>query len=101
VEVHEVSPCTGARYVVLVQPARPAPVDRDLRRRFQLTPQQVQVALLLRERLSDREIAQALGIALNTASNHVKVVRHKLDATSRRDVPAIIEGLGRPPDSGS
>jgi len=98
VEVHEITPCTGARYVVVIQPARSVPDQRDLRRHFQLTRQQAQVALLLNERRSDREIAQALGIALNTASNHVKMVRDKLSAKSRREIPEIIRALGQPPE---
>lgn len=101
VEVHEVSPCTGAKYVVVVQPARSAPDQRDLRRRFQLTRQQAQVALLLNERRSDREIAQALCIALNTASNHVKIVRDKLDARSRREVPGILRAIRQDPVNGA
>lgn len=68
------------------------PSEEALRRRFRLTRQQARVALLLAERRSNEEIAEALLISPHTARHHVENVLLKLDLHSRRDVRATILG---------
>jgi predicted ATPase/DNA-binding CsgD family transcriptional regulator len=48
-----------------------------------LTQRELEVLRLLVEGLSDKEIAEALGIRRNTASKHVEVIRSKLGVSSR------------------
>jgi DNA-binding CsgD family transcriptional regulator/tetratricopeptide (TPR) repeat protein len=48
-----------------------------------LTPRELDVLRLLVEGLSDKEIAQALGITRSTASKHVEIIRGKLGVPSR------------------
>lgn len=62
------------------------PEPTDLRRRFDLTARQAEVALLLARRLSNREIARALFISPHTAKNHTEMVLRKLGISSRREV---------------
>ena len=99
VEIHEVSPVRGANYIVVVRPVGRLPDETELRRRFSLTRKQARVALLLLDRLSDREIAETLGIAHETARVHVKIVRLKMNARNRREIPEIIRALAQPAGS--
>jgi DNA-binding CsgD family transcriptional regulator len=96
VEIHEVSSVAGANYVVVVQPVRCVPDEGALRRCFHLTRQQSRIALLLLELRSDRAIAKTLGIAYETARNHVKTIRLKMNAKDRREIPGIVEAALRP-----
>jgi DNA-binding CsgD family transcriptional regulator len=52
----------------------------------ELSPQQREVALLLAQGLSNREIAEKLGLSLNTAHYHVKQVYARLQVNAREDV---------------
>jgi len=58
-----------------------------------LSPQQREVALLLAEGKSNREIAQALALRLNTASYHVKQVFARLRVHSRDEVERVLLAL--------
>jgi DNA-binding CsgD family transcriptional regulator len=51
-----------------------------------LSPQQREVALLLAQGLSNREIAERLGLSFNTASSHVKQVYARLEVGDRHAV---------------
>ena len=62
----------------------------DLRRRFELTPRQAQVALLLAERKTHKEIARELEIRPNTARLHCQNVLRKLGVHSKADVAGAI-----------
>ena len=53
-----------------------------------LTAREREVIALLAEGLSNKEIAQRLGIAIDTAKFHVGRVIDKLDATGRTDAVA-------------
>src|SRR5205823_2018880 len=53
-----------------------------------LTPRQRQVALLIAQGLTDRQIASRLGISVRTAESHTEQVRTKLGHTSRAQVAA-------------
>ena len=50
-----------------------------------LTPRQWQVLALIREGLTDREIAQRLGISLDGVKFHVSEILGKLGVTSRNE----------------
>lgn len=63
----------------------PPPVD-VLRARFGLTTQQAHVALLLAERRTTPEIAEALFISPHTARRHTEAVLEKLGLHDRRHV---------------
>ena len=57
-----------------------------------LTPQQSEVALLLAGGMSNREISEAMGLTLNTASYHVKEVYSRLHVNDRGNIlPALLE----------
>jgi DNA-binding CsgD family transcriptional regulator len=60
---------------------------------LQLSAQQREVALLLARGHSNAQIAEALGVSLNTASYHVKQLYGKLDAHDRAEAIArILDG---------
>ena len=48
-----------------------------------LTPRELEVLALLARGLTDKEIAGKLGISPHTVTNHVKMIRQKLDADTR------------------
>ncbi len=65
----------------------------DAMRELPLSAQQREVALLLARGLTNAQVAQELGVALNTASYHVKQLFSKLDAHDRDEVIArVLEG---------
>lgn len=85
--------------IVLVSPDAPSLPDwKTLCERFGLTPRQVEVALLLARRRSNREIADTLGISAHTAKRHTEQVFMKLDVSSRAQVASKLMngGSGRP-----
>jgi predicted ATPase/DNA-binding CsgD family transcriptional regulator len=57
---------------------------------FSLTPRERQVALLVKEGLTDREVADRLAISRRTAEWHLKQVLNKLGFNSRAQVAAWI-----------
>lgn len=79
----------GSQEVVLVtlDRARPAawPLDA-LENRFDLTPRQAEVAQLLAQRKTNREIAEALCISRHTARHHTEAVLRKLGIQTRTEV---------------
>ncbi|GAB5536050.1 MAG: hypothetical protein Rubg2KO_22990 [Rubricoccaceae bacterium] len=89
-----VSRATGLRplFVVAVE-APPAPVALPpanvIADRLGLSPRQAEVALLLAERRSNREIADALAISIHTARHHVEAVLSRLEI-SRAEVQGRI-----------
>lgn len=88
----------GGRPAVAVL-VRTSPLVRsvaELGQRFGLTPRQAEVARLLVERRTDREIADTLGISFSTARRHAEAVLAKLGVSSRRDVR---RRLHEPPSS--
>jgi DNA-binding CsgD family transcriptional regulator len=87
------SPRAPAVIVALVERL----VDRslsawDMRTRYALTGREVETALLLQRGLPTREIALALGIAVNTARRHVDKILLKLDVSTRTAAAAKIFG---------
>jgi len=63
----------------------------------ELSPQQREVALLLARGRTNPEIAQALGLSLNTAGYHVKQVYAKLEVNDRDAVSERLLGLAQAP----
>jgi DNA-binding CsgD family transcriptional regulator len=72
--------------MVVVVERRGLPSDENLRRRFGLTIRQSEVARLLAERLSNEEVAQRLGVTVNTARTHCERVLGKLGVRTRNHV---------------
>jgi len=55
-----------------------------------LSPAQKRVADLLKEGMSDREIAHRLGLAVRTVSVHMSAIMARLDAKNRTQAPVIL-----------
>jgi DNA-binding CsgD family transcriptional regulator len=64
----------------------------DAMRELPLSAQQREVALLLARGFTNVQVAQELGVTLNTASYHVKQLFAKLDAHDRAEVIARVLG---------
>jgi DNA-binding NarL/FixJ family response regulator len=56
------------------------------------TPRETQVAAMLREGRSNREIAAELVVSPDTVKHHVGRVLRKLGASNRADAAAILSG---------
>jgi DNA-binding CsgD family transcriptional regulator len=67
-----------------------APSAEGLRRRYGLTAREAQVASHLAQRLTNDEIASALGISSHTARHHTESVLLKLGVTSRRALRRLL-----------
>lgn len=61
-----------------------------LMERFGLTPREAQVAVLLAQRESNKEIARLLSVTVFTAERHTEKVLSKLGINSRRHVLAAL-----------
>jgi DNA-binding CsgD family transcriptional regulator len=68
------------------------PGTQALRERFKLTMREVQVACLLMQRMTNEEIAGALGISTHTARHHTESVLLKAGVTSRRALHRMLWG---------
>ena len=71
----------GADRFCVVRVERPetsAPTPADAAERLGLTPRQAEVAVLLAERMSNKEIAAALAVSVHTARHHVEAVLDRL-----------------------
>lgn len=64
-----------------LEPAEP--IEQRARRRYRLTEKETHVALLLAQRRSNAEIADALKISPHTARRHTENVMLKLNVSSR------------------
>ncbi|HMQ32620.1 MAG TPA: LuxR C-terminal-related transcriptional regulator, partial [Chloroflexaceae bacterium] len=88
----------------MAAPAPPAPSDRMLqvpRAGLEvLTHREGEILALLAERLSDKEIADRLTIALNTVRKHTSTVYGKLGVNSRREAVEMARALGLLPALG-
>lgn len=77
--------------LAIVRPLQPAWLtDIELRRRYGLTKRQIEVARLLAERRSDKEIAKQLRIRENTVGAHVQMIMIKLGIGRRKDVRDLL-----------
>lgn len=81
----------GATVLVTVTAAAAPLLDRTaVRNRYGLTRRQAEVALLLTDRKTNDEIADALCVSPHTARHHTEAVMGKLGARSRREVARIV-----------
>ena len=69
------------------------PSKEVLMEHFRLTRQQARVALLLAQRLRNKEIAQELHISPHTARHHTEAVLLKLGIHSRTKVRRLVTAL--------
>lgn len=60
----------------------------------QLTSRQYQVARLVKEHLSNGEIAARLGISEGTVKYHISEIKHVLGVTKKREIPAALRAQG-------
>ena len=58
-----------------------------------LTDRELEVLVLLRERLSNKEIAQRLGLSVMTVKRHTVNLYGKLDVGGRKDAVVKAEAL--------
>ena len=64
-------------------------------RKFNLTPKELQVAALVRQGRSTKEIAEILGTASGSINIHRKHIRKKLGLNNRKaNLQAHLEGIG-------
>jgi DNA-binding CsgD family transcriptional regulator len=64
--------------------------DERIRTCYGLTNREIQVARLLAERQSNKEIANVLDVTVYTAGRHTERVLRKLGVASRRDVRGML-----------
>jgi DNA-binding CsgD family transcriptional regulator len=77
----------GAAILVSLDRVSPEVPARDvLRTRYNLTDREAEVARLLFQRLSNREISRVLGISPHTARHHTENVLIKVGVNSRREL---------------
>ena len=79
--------------VFLVPVGKPAPIETAaLSRRFELTPAQLKVVEHLCRGLTNREIAQELGLSIETVRKHVATIFDKTGVNTRSAVVALAYG---------
>lgn len=82
------SPADAPATVIVIVEKDELPNAGQLRKLFGLTDREAHAALLLAERLTNKEVAQALGVSQKTAWRHTEGVFRKLQVSSRLDVRA-------------
>jgi DNA-binding CsgD family transcriptional regulator len=74
------------------------PGNEDLRRRFDLTPRESDVARHMADRMSNEEIARRLGISVHTVRRHCERVLCKLKIRTRNEArSALLDPIHVPP----
>jgi DNA-binding CsgD family transcriptional regulator len=81
---------SDTRHVYVWRAEDPRPDSEELRRLFRLTPTQARVTRMLLTRRTNPEIAELLGISINTARRHVEAVLLRLEAKSRWEVEQVV-----------
>ena len=64
----------------------------------ELSSRELEVALMVREGMANKAIAFELGLSLGTVASHIRRIRRKLGARSRRDIIVLI-ALRNPVDA--
>jgi DNA-binding CsgD family transcriptional regulator len=83
----------GATVVVLVDPSATKGFSaKELAERFQLTAREIEVAQLVRQGLTSKQIAESLRLSVNTARRHVERILTKLDVHSRSAAVSKLAG---------
>lgn len=82
------SPAGDPVVVVVLMDREPQamPDAEELCLRFNLTPREAEVALLLAERLSCKEVANRLNIGFHTARSHTERILTKVGVRHKRDI---------------
>jgi len=76
---------------VLASRSNPPRIDREvLESRFELTPREIDICLLICKGLTDQEIASVLNIAFSTIRTHLKHIFLKLDVSNRSELISIL-----------
>jgi len=76
---------------ILASRSSPPRIDReDLKIRFELTPRETDICLLICKGLTDQEIASVLNIAFSTIRTHLKHIFLKLDVSNRSELISIL-----------
>jgi DNA-binding CsgD family transcriptional regulator len=81
----------GGALVSVTRAEAELPAEQALAARFGLTRRETEVALALARRLTNAEVALALGISPHTAERHTERVLAKLGVRSRHDVAACLQ----------
>ncbi len=66
------------------------PLHAELRRRFELTPTECDVAAELLGGSTYRVIASSLGMSVHTVHSHVKAIHRKADVTSSLQFVSLV-----------
>jgi DNA-binding CsgD family transcriptional regulator len=82
---------TPTRIVVISGFNSMIPGIADLRSRFNLTNREAEIALLLCERRSNKEIARLKGFTTHAAERHTEKILAKLGIGSRKDVLQVLQ----------
>jgi non-specific serine/threonine protein kinase len=80
--------------MVLAAPQAPTSAAPPPERTHGLTPREVEVLQLLAQRLTDKEIAEALFVSPRTVSVHVTSLLGKLGVSNRREAASVAAQLG-------
>jgi DNA-binding CsgD family transcriptional regulator len=76
---------------ILASRSSPPRIDREiLLSRFELTPREIDICLLICKGLTDQEIASVLNIAFSTVRTHLKHTFLKLDVSNRSELISIL-----------
>lgn len=78
------------RSIFVVEPVHTPPTAARLRNLFGLTAREAEVAQLLLERCTNKEIAVSLGVTQHTAWRHTEKVIAKTGCGSRRNLQAVV-----------
>jgi DNA-binding CsgD family transcriptional regulator/PAS domain-containing protein len=84
---------TPGTVLVAVDAERALPAPAALPGTLGLTRREAEVARLLAERLSNAEVAAALGVSAHTARHHTERVMHKLGVGTRAEVAARLRAV--------
>ncbi|GMV07102.1 MAG: hypothetical protein AMXMBFR53_33770 [Gemmatimonadota bacterium] len=91
-------PALDAALRGLAREASRLPAPEELRARFDLTPREAEVALLVARGASEKRVARTLGISPHTARHHTEKVFAKLGVGARGQVAAAVLGVLPRPD---
>ncbi len=80
----------GSCLTVVVVNQQKLPTARELRTKFKLTPRESEIALLLCERRTNKEIAKLKGFTRYAAARHTEHILAKLGVPSRKDVVEVL-----------